>query len=106
MNTPAPLSYVSSAEAPSPAVLLKLAHEDARVMVDTMRADMLAWEDRRSKHRNGNRLLVLAVAFAINVTWPTLMLRVLHHPAGGFWTPAISSGADILVTLWALKRRF
>jgi hypothetical protein len=82
-------------------------------MTEAMHAELAATdaareatEESRSRHRNGNRLLVLAVAFMINMIWPTVMLHVFHDVAGTAWTPALSSSADILVTAYALHRRY
>jgi hypothetical protein len=82
-------------------------------MADAMHSELAAMdaareatEEARSKHRNGNRLLVLAVAFMINMIWPTIMLHIFHDVAGTAWTPALSSSADILVTAYALHRRY
>jgi hypothetical protein len=100
-----------SLPAPTPALLLKLAHDDAEVMLgamlETMRADMLAWEDRRSQRRNRNRLAVLLTSMVISVGYPLVMLRVMHgSPAGAYWTTAIAAAGDILVTGWAYLRRY
>jgi hypothetical protein len=98
-------------QAPSPAMLLKLAHDDAQVMISTqlqiMHTDMLAWEDRRSRLRNRNRLVVLVTSLIISTCYPLAMLRIFHATAAGaYWTAALSACGDILVTTWAYLRRY
>jgi hypothetical protein len=95
----------------TPALLLKMAHDDAEVMLrthlETMRADMLAWEDQRSQRRNRNRLAVLVASMIISTCYPVIMLKIMHaSPAGAYWTAALSAFGDMLVTAWAYVRRY
>lgn len=77
--------------------------QQAITQADTQRE---AIEERRSLHRNGNRVLVLIVALFVSTAWPLFALHVMHSTFGLAWTVAIQDSADLLVTLWAMHRRY
>lgn len=71
--------------------------------MDTERARL---EDMRSVRRNRNRLAVLLGSLIIATIWPYFAEHVMHSTYGGSWTTAIANMGDILITGYALIRRY
>lgn len=92
--------------APTPAILLKLAHDDTAIMLGVMREQMKAAEDLRSVRRNRNRVGVLACGLVISILWPTITWDVFHSIVGTIWTTAVANTGDMLVTAYAWLRRY
>jgi hypothetical protein len=63
-------------------------------------------EDVRSQRRNVNRCIMIAVAWAASLVVPILALKVLHSTGLAFYASSIGYTGDLVVTTWALIRRY
>lgn len=84
----------------------EVAYRDAELLIREMDRVRQAVEDKRSRHRNLNRLLVLIVSLTCALLWPMIMMDVFHSVVGTAWTTAVANTGDIGVTAYALKRRY
>jgi len=78
--------------------------------LDALRADMLAEEtareDARSIKRNHNRMLVLVCGITGSAGWPTLMAFTTHSAMLASFGASIGFVAALLVTAYAMIRRY
>lgn len=74
--------------------------------LDLMDGHRQATEDRRSQRRNGNRVLVILVAWVCTLTVPIISELVLHSAILAQYAANIGFTADLLVTGYAWRRRY
>jgi hypothetical protein len=94
-------------------MLLKAQHLFRRELIDAVTREIeLAdrerqqTEDHRSAKRNGNRVLVILLAWVCSLVAPLVLVRLTHSLYVGLFSGGIGYTADLAVTAYAWLRRY
>lgn len=100
------LSMALKLAAMTRAQAVEQAYRDAELQIRQSDLTRQATEDLRSIRRNRNRVFVLCMGLVMSILWPAIMLHFFHSTVGTAWTTAVANTGDMLVTLYAWRRRY